>query len=118
MKHHNSIRKFGRVRKQRVALLSSLANSLVIHGKIKTTEARAKEVRPFIEKLITKGRSGSLAARRLITARLGGNKLVTKKIVDELSPKYKDRKGGYTRITKLPTNRQGDASPLAQIEFV
>ena len=117
MKHHKSIRKFGRVRKQRVALLRSLAVSLTLHEKITTTEAKAKELRPFIEKLITKGRDGSVAARRIILSRLGGNKDAMKKIVDELAPRYKERPGGYTRITKLPP-RKSDGSKMAIIEFV
>ena len=117
MRHHNSNRKFGRVRNQRTALLRRLAVSLIEHGKIKTTEAKAKELRPFIEKLITKGAMGTIAARRLVISRLGGSKIGGAKIVDELGIRYKDRKGGYTRIVKLAP-RGGDASKMAIIEFV
>lgn len=116
MNHHSSKRKFGREAGQRDALMKSLARSLVIHGKINTTLAKAKELRPFIEKLVTKGRTGTLASRRLISERLGDGKEV-KILMDEIAPKYKDRNGGYTRITKLP-RRLADASPMAQIEFV
>lgn len=115
MRHSKAKRKFGRVRKVRGALLKSLAVSLVEKGKIKTTEAKAKELRPFIEKLITLGKDESLAKRREIVSRVGvpsGNK-----IVKNISPKYKDRNGGYTRITKLPA-RLSDGSLMAVIEFV
>ncbi len=117
MKHHNSIRKFGRVKNQREALIRSLALSLIEHGKIKTTEAKAKELRPFIEKLITRGSDGTVSSRRLIISRLGGSKIGGAKIVDSLGVKYKDRKGGYTRIIKL-SPREGDASKMAIIELV
>ena len=117
MKHHKSIRKFGRDKNQREALIRLLALSLIEHGKIKTTEAKAKELRPFIEKLITKGREDTLASRRLIVSRLGGNKIGARKLVDELGVRYKERAGGYTRIVKLP-QRGGDASKMAIIEFV
>lgn len=117
MNHGKSIRKFGRVRSQRTALLRSLAKSLIEHGKIKTTLAKAKEVRPFVEKLVTKGRTGDLAARRLIISRLGGDKTVGSKVVDDISKNFKDRSGGYTRITKLAP-RGGDGGEMAIIEFV
>ena len=116
MRHHNKNRKFGRKRDQRVALLRSLAVSLIGRGKIRTTEAKAKELRPFVEQLVTKGREGTLASRRLITARLGNSK-ESKKLMDDIAPKYKDRSGGYTRIVKLPS-RKSDGSKMAVIEFV
>ena len=116
MRHHVRNRKFGRQTDVRRAFMRSLAIALIESGKIKTTEARAKELRPFIEKLVTKGRKGTLASRRLVAARLGGDSSV-KKLCDDISPKYKDREGGYTRITKLPC-RPGDASSMAVIEFV
>ncbi|MBT3282554.1 50S ribosomal protein L17 [bacterium] len=117
MRHHNKNKKFGRVRKQRTALMRSLARSLILHDKIQTTEAKAKALRPFIEKLITKGKDGTLSARRIILSRLGGSAVATTKLFDTLSPKYKERKGGYTRITKAGT-RVGDAAQEAIIEFV
>ncbi|MCI0619862.1 50S ribosomal protein L17 [Candidatus Wolfebacteria bacterium] len=117
MRHHNHNRKFGRVRKQRTALLEGLARSLVLHGRIQTTEAKAKELRPFVEKLVTKAKSDSVATRRLVSARLGGAPKATKKLVETIAPQYAKRPGGYTRITKLPV-RKSDASPMAVIEFV
>ena len=98
-------------------MISGLASSLVLHGKIKTTEAKAKELRPFIEKLVTYAGAGDVNARRLVKARMGGTDSEVKKLVDEIAPGYKERPGGYTRITKLPA-RGGDASPMAIIEFV
>jgi len=118
MKHHNSTRKLGRVSGQRTALLRSLAISLIKHGKIKTTEAKAKELRPYIEKMVTRGKDNDLNARRILNSRLGsGGVEAAKKLVDEISPKYKEREGGYTRVVKM-TQRGGDGSSMAQIEFV
>jgi len=115
MRHHNANRKFGRKTNQRKALLKSLAYSLVVKEKIKTTEAKAKELRPFAEKLITLGKLGTLASRRLLETRVG--KIAGKKIALTLSPRYKNTKGGYTRITKV-IRRKSDGSPMAFIEFV
>ncbi|MBI3633123.1 MAG: 50S ribosomal protein L17 [Candidatus Vogelbacteria bacterium] len=116
MRHHNVNRKFGRQTDQRRSLLRSLAENLIVRGKILTTEAKAKELRPFIEKLVTKGRDGALASRRALVSRLG-NPVVVKKLVDDISKKYLERKGGYTRIVKMG-QRKGDASEMALIEFV
>ncbi len=115
MRHHNANRKFGRDKNQRKALLNSLARSLTLTGKIKTTEAKAKELRPYIEKLITSGKKETLASRRAIEAKVGPR--AAKKIANELAKEYKERAGGYTRITKM-TRRASDASPMAIIEFV
>ncbi|KKU82146.1 MAG: 50S ribosomal protein L17 [Parcubacteria group bacterium GW2011_GWA1_47_8] len=119
MKHHKAIRKFGRDHAGREALLRSLALALIDHEHVKTTEARAKELRSFIEGLITKGRKGDLASRRLIISRLGGmsGEAGAQKIIGEIAPRYTERPGGYTRILKLP-RRLGDASKMAIIEFV
>jgi large subunit ribosomal protein L17 len=117
MRHHNSIRKFGRKSNQRHALLKGLVLSLIAHGKIETTEAKAKELRPYVEKMITKANLGTLASRRLVISSLYGLKKEAGKLIDDIAPKYKDRNGGYTRITKLP-RRQGDASKMAIIEFI
>ncbi len=117
MKHGVKQRKLGRVVKQRRALLRSLAISLVEHGRIKTTDAKARELRPFVEKLITRAKSDTVASRRLLVARLGGHKDAAAKLVKDIAPAYKDRAGGYTRITKLAP-RDGDASPMAVIELV
>lgn len=116
MKHHNKNRKFGRERNQRKALVRSLASALVEREKIKTTEAKAKELRPFIERLVTHGKKNSLASRRLIIKRLG-SKGGGKKMMDIIAPRYNGRGGGYTRILKLP-KRKSDGSKMAIIEFI
>ncbi len=115
MRHHNQNRKLGRERKQRKALLNSLARSLVLHSKITTTEAKAKEIRPFVEKLITVGKKAGIASRRVLTAKVGPG--ATKLIMDSLVQKYEGRSGGYARITKLPA-RKSDGSKMAIIELV
>lgn len=117
MRHHNTVKKFGRVSRQRTALLRSLARSLIHHEKIETTEARAKAIRPFVERLITRGKTDTLAGRRLVVSRLGGSKREASKIFNTLAPKYKDRKGGYLRITKVH-DRKSDNRDTAIIEFV
>ncbi|HEY4476459.1 MAG TPA: 50S ribosomal protein L17 [Candidatus Paceibacterota bacterium] len=116
MRHHNHNRKFGRERNQRRAFLRSLAVNLITHGQIRTTTARAKELRPLVEKLVTRARVGNLFARRLLLARLGRLEAV-QKLVTDIAPRYARRAGGYTRITKLPT-RLSDGSSRALIEFV
>lgn len=115
MRHHNANRKFGRVKKVRSGLMKSLALSLVERGRIKTTDAKARELRPMVEKLVTAGKTGTLASRRNLVSKVGviGANIIMK----DLSPKYADRKGGYTRITKLPA-RLSDGSLMAVIEFV
>ncbi len=117
MRHHNKNRKFGRPRDQRQALLKSLCLALIKSGKIKTTEARAKEVRPFVEKLVTAGKNKSLSSRRTVASRLWNNRTAVKKLFDEIAPKYLDRRGGFTRIIKLPP-RKSDSSRMSIIEFV
>ncbi|MBX4189442.1 50S ribosomal protein L17 [Candidatus Parcubacteria bacterium] len=115
MRHHNANRKFGRESTQRKALMKSLAYSLVTKGKIKTTEAKAKELRPLVEKLVTLSKKETPASRRLLEARVGI--LATKKLTSSLAGTYKARAGGYTRITKL-VRRSSDGAPMAVIEFV
>lgn len=117
MKHTAHGRKFGRVRKVRVALIRSLARALILHGKIETTEAKAKEVQRFVEKLITKSNKQTLASYRGVISRLGGEERVAKKLKEEVSPKYTDREGGYTRIIKIHTPSH-DSRKMAVIEFV
>jgi len=116
MSFANPTRKFGREKNQRNALMKSLAISLIKQEKIKTTEAKAKELRPMVEKIITKGKTDTLATRRLLISKLG-SEIAAGKVLKDLSPKYKDRKGGYTRVVKLP-RRISDGSPMAYIEFV
>ena len=115
MNHSKVGRKFGREKKVRDALMKSLALALVLNGKIKTTDAKARELRPFVEKMVTTGRLGTVAARRNLVSEVGA--LGATKLVKEISPKYTGRAGGYTRITKLPA-RVSDGSLMAVIEFV
>ena len=115
MRKRKKGKKFGRVKEQRKALLRSLASSLVLHKKIKTTEAKAKELRRFIEPLVTKAKAGDLHKRRQVRSYLSDE--ITKKLFSEIAPLYKDRPGGYTRIIKL-TQRMSDGARMAIIEFV
>lgn len=101
---------------QRDALMRSLARNLVNEGRITTTLAKAKSLRPFVEKLVTKAKTGTLASRRLVNSRIMGE-AETKALFAEIAKKYADRKGGYTRIIKLP-RRTLDAAEMAMIEFV
>ncbi|MBD3359876.1 MAG: 50S ribosomal protein L17 [Candidatus Buchananbacteria bacterium] len=116
MRHRKKGKILDRKKDPRKALLRSLATNLILHEKIKTTEAKAKAVKPIIERLITKGKTNDLHIRRELLKYLYVENAV-KKILEDLSPRYKDRKGGYTRIIKLG-NRQGDAAKIVQIEFV
>lgn len=95
--------------------MASLAAALFLQEKIKTTEAKAKEVRMFAEKMITRGKEQSLAARKLLEAQLPS--AAAKKLFQDIAPRYKDRKGGYTRITKLGP-RESDSASMAIIELV
>jgi len=115
MNHSKKNRKFGRVRKVRNALVKSLALSLVTRGKIQTTEAKAKSLRAYVEKMVTQGRTGTVPARRLIIAKIGV--AGADKLIKDISPRYAGRAGGYTRITKLP-RRLSDGAAQAVIEFV
>ncbi|HVY72964.1 MAG TPA: 50S ribosomal protein L17 [Candidatus Paceibacterota bacterium] len=115
MRHGNNVRKFGRTTNQRSALLKSLARSLVIKGKITTTEARAKEIRPMVEKLVTRGKTDTVANRRLLVASLG-TAVVANKLI-KTAAGYSERSGGYLRITKMGP-RKGDGAAMAVIEFV
>ena len=116
MRHHNSNRKFGLETDARRALMRSLAEALIKSGRIKTTEAKAKELRPYMEKLITRAKVNTPANQRLLVSKLGTAARV-KKLVNDVAPKYIDRKGGYTRVVKLAP-RPGDRSKMAIIEFV
>ena len=116
MKHLKKGRKFGRKRGQRKAFLKSLANSLISHGRILTTEARAKELRSFVERLVTYAKKQNLTGLRLILKKLP--KASAYKLYHEIAPRYLDRTGGYTRIIKVTKRRQGDGAKMAYIEFV
>jgi len=116
MRHHNKNRVFGRETGQRSALLKSLALALVDHGQIITTEAKAKEMRPFIEPMVTRAKTDTVANRRLVMARIGSASAV-KKLFGEIGPSFKTRAGGYTRVIKLPA-RKSDSARMAVIQFV
>ncbi len=115
MRHSQKTKELGREKGQRKALLATMAVSLIRDGKIQTTGTKAKVLRPIVERLVTQAKPGTVAARRLLTAKVGA--VSAKKLVDTIAPKYKDRKGGYTRIIKL-NDRKGDGATRAQIEFV
>jgi len=115
MKKRKKGRKLSRKRDQRRALLRSLAQNLILKEKIKTTEAKAKELVSFAEKQITKARVGNLAARRQL-AQYFSQKII-KKLVEEIAPRYRERKGGYTRIIKLEP-RKSDGAKMAIIELL
>jgi large subunit ribosomal protein L17 len=117
MRHHHKGRTLGRPKNQRAALLRSLARSLVMHERISTTEAKAKELRPFVEKLVTRAKSDTVANRRLVTARIH-DAGATKKLFTAIAPRYKERAGGYVRIVKRTKRGANDARKLAYIAFV
>lgn len=117
MRHHHQKRILGRVRKQRTALLRGLALSLIEHEKIVTTEAKAKELRPYIERLVTYAKNGSISARRRVLSTLGEPKpKQISRLFTDIADRYKDRSGGYTRIVKMGRTPAGRDE--AVIEFV
>jgi len=116
MRHGIRGRKFSRTRSHRRAMFANLATSLLKHEQIVTTLAKAKDLRPYTEKLISLGKRGDLHARRQAVASLGDEK-VAKKLFEVLGPRYADRPGGYIRILKAGY-RYGDAAPMAVIELV
>lgn len=115
MRHHNTKRKFGRTKNQRNALMSGLVYSLVKFKRIVTTEAKAKELQPQVEKLITKSKTSDLHTKRVIQSKVGSFDVA--KELENIAAKMADRKGGYTRIVKLEP-RKSDGSKMAYIEFV
>jgi len=116
MRHKHGYRKLGRTSSHRGALLKNMAIAIIKSEKIETTLPKAKELRSYVEKLITKAGKGDYNAHRIVFAALQ-DKECTKKLVEEIAPKYIERAGGYTRITKTRT-RRGDAAPMAFIELV
>lgn len=116
MRHRKKGRKLSRTPAHRRATLRNLAANLLRHGRITTTTAKAKELRPFVERLITLGRRGDLHARRLAISRLH-DKVAVGALFEEVGPRFTERPGGYTRILKLGT-RRGDAAEMALIELV
>lgn len=116
MRHQKSGRKFGRNPSQRQALLRQLSISMILHERITTTDAKAKDIRPVVEKLITMAREDTPHHRKLIMSRIN-HPLATAKLFDVIAPRYAATPGGYTRINKLGP-RRGDAAPMSLIEFV
>src|SRR5829696_4253108 len=121
MRHRQRTLKLGRTRAHRDLMLANLACSLIEHHRIKTTVAKAKALRPFVEKLVTKARRGTIHDRRIVSAHLKENSVRVKKAVAklfaEIGPSNATRPGGYTRIVKLGP-RMSDSAPMAFIEFV
>ena len=116
MKHNIKNKKLNRTSTHRKAMFMNLSNALIKHEQITTTLPKAKELKRFIEKIITLGKHGDLTSRRKAISILQDQEMV-KKIFDTISKRYKERKGGYTRIIKLG-NRFGDNAPMAVIELV
>jgi len=116
MRHLKAGRKLGRTSSHRLATMRNMVTSLLQHEKIETTEAKAKELRPLTEKMVTLGKRGDLHARRL-AMRVIRDESVAKKLFDDIAPRFKDRAGGYTRILKVG-RRHGDNAPVSIIELV
>jgi len=116
MRHRHGYRKLGRKSQHRAALLKNLAIALTEHERIETTLPKAKELRKYYEKLISKASAGDFNAHRAIFAQLQ-DKVSTKRLVEEIAPRYAERKGGYTRIIKTRV-RRGDAAEMAIVELV
>lgn len=116
MRHLKQGRKLGRTSSHRKAMLRNLVTSLVEHEGVRTTDAKAKEVRPLVEKLITLAKRGDLHARRQALAVLRGRK-VAAKLFDTIAPRFADREGGYTRIIKIG-QRKGDGASVSLIEIL
>ena len=116
MRHKSGGRKLQRTGAHRIAMFRNMSASLIKHEQITTTVAKAKELRPYIEKLVTLAKRGGLANRRLANSRLLDDTQL-KKLFDVLAERYKDRNGGYTRVIKAGI-RASDAAPMAIIEFV
>ncbi len=116
MRHHYAGRKFDRPTDHRLAMYRNLVRDLLIHEYIKTTEAKAKEIRGMCERVITLGKDGTLTARRRALSFLP-DKAVIEKVFTTYGPRYTSRPGGYTRIIKLPA-RLGDGAPMAKIELL
>ncbi len=110
-------RKLGRTNKHRRSMLANLTKDVIMNERIETTETRAKEVRKFVDKMISYGKDGSLVARRKALAFLQNDEVAVKKVFDDLSKRYATRNGGYTRILKL-TERRGDDALMVILELV
>lgn len=117
MRHAKHKFKLGVVPSHRKSMMRNLAIEMIDHGKIKTTQTRAKALRIYVEKLVTLAKTDSVANRRLAFKKLNNKDAVTK-LFATVGPKFKERNGGYTRIVKLPDTRVGDASKMGYISFV
>jgi large subunit ribosomal protein L17 len=130
MRHRNAFRKLNRTASHRRALFNNLAMALIEHGRIQTTDPKAKSLRGVVERLVTLGKKGTLTAKRQVYAQLGGAgkhprdglgphrvQRTVEVLFGDLAARFKDRPGGYTRVVKLG-NRHGDAAPMSIIEFV
>jgi len=119
MRHQKKGRKLNRTASHRKALFSNLAASLVIHKKIRTTDAKGKELRTYIDRLVTYAKRGDVHGRRLIQKRITGKrgKEIANILIHDIAPAYADRHGGYTRLIKL-NNRKNDNAPVSLIEFI
>ena len=116
MRHNKSGRKLGRKTASRKALMSNLASALITHKRIKTTDAKAKELRMYVEPLVTFAKRGDLHARRQVLKKIP-RKAIIHELFDTIGPSFSDRDGGYTRITKLGF-RDNDRAPMSLIEFI
>ncbi len=116
MRHSNSGKKLSRNPSHRKALLRNMSKALLTHGRIRTTEVKAKELRGVVESLITLARRNDVAARRLAYRELGSHQLV-QKLFDEIAPRFAGVPGGFTRVVKLAMPRRGDCAPMAIIEL-
>jgi large subunit ribosomal protein L17 len=117
MAHRVDGRKLGRKQGPRIALYRNLTVSVFRYERVRTTEAKAKEIRPRVERMITLAKRGDLSARRAVIAEFPNEPLVVRKLFDEIAPKYADRQSGFTRLVRLG-QRSGDAAEIVQIELV
>ena len=119
MRHQKRGRKFNRTASHRKAMMSNLASALILHKRIQTTDAKGKELRGFIERLVTYAKKGDVHARRLIQKKIKGKrtKQIANILIHDIAPNYEDRNGGFTRIIKL-NNRKNDNASISLIEFV
>jgi len=119
MRHQKRGRKFNKTASHRKAMMSNLASALIIHKGIRTTDAKGKELRGFIDRLVTYAKQEDVHARRLIQRRIQGKraKLIANILIHDIAPTYQNRNGGYTRLIKL-NNRKNDNAPVSMIEFI
>jgi large subunit ribosomal protein L17 len=117
MRHRVGGKQLNRDKDHREALLKNLASSLILSGRIETSVVKAKFLRPFIEKLVTKAKNDTFTSLQILRTKIGNEEAI-RKLIKEIAPSMKDRNGGYTRIKKLGKIRKGDSSEVAMIEFV